>query len=157
MKTNLPSIRYAGFAVSVAFLLLTTVAHAQYAVDWFTIDGGGGTSTNSQYSLSGTVGQPDAGPMSGGNYTLQGGFWGIIAAFQTQGAPCLTVSRTSTNTVVVSWPNTDSNWKLHWTAHLEGAISWHELAPPYPTSGTNCVWIEPVLPTGNKFYRLHNP
>jgi len=47
-----------------------------YAIDWFTIDGGGGTSTGGGYSLSGSIGQPDAGPaQAGGSYALQGGFW----------------------------------------------------------------------------------
>ncbi len=143
-------------SVTVLFLLLTAVAHAQYAIDWFTVDGGGGNSTNAQYALSGTIGQPDAGMMSGGNYTLQGGFWGIVAALQTPGAPWLIVLRTATNTVAVSWPNTDPGWKLHWTANLAGTISWNEIAPPYPVSGTNCVVLDSG-PTGNKFYRLHKP
>ncbi len=137
-----------------AMLLVPGLLHAQYTVDWWTIDGGGGTSTNAQYSLTGTIGQPDAGATSGGNYTLQGGFWGVVAAVQTAEAPWLTVIRTSTNTVAVSWPNTDPNWKLHWTANLGGTISWIEIPPPYPTSGTNYVYVEPA-PTGNKFYRLH--
>ncbi len=140
--------------VLVSFLSLT-VARAQYAIDWFTVDGGGGTSTNSQYSVSGTIGQPDAGSMSGGNYTLAGGFWGVVAAVQTPGAPWLTVTPTSTNTVAVSWPNSDPNWKLHWTADLSGS-SWTEIAPPYPISGTNCVYVEPIV-AGNRFYRLHKP
>jgi hypothetical protein len=56
-----------------------------YSIDWFTIDGGGGTSTGGVYSVTGTIGQPDAGGlMSGGNYTLQGGFWSIQAV-QTPG------------------------------------------------------------------------
>ncbi len=46
---------------------------------WWTLDAGGGTSTGSTYRLSGTFGQPDAGPggvgMSGGGTTLTGGFW----------------------------------------------------------------------------------
>jgi hypothetical protein len=29
------------------------------------------------YTLSGTIGQPDAGLMTGGSYTLAGGFWGL--------------------------------------------------------------------------------
>src|SRR5262245_40374580 len=45
-----------------------------YSVDWHTIAGGGGTSTGGVYSVSGTVGQPDAGTMSGGSYSLAGGF-----------------------------------------------------------------------------------
>ncbi len=89
------------------FLVVLAVAapalRAQnYSIDWFTIDGGGGTSTGGVFSVSGTIGQPDAGHMSGGNYTLDGGFWGIIAAVQTPGAPTLRIFRTTTNTVVLA-------------------------------------------------------
>jgi hypothetical protein len=95
------------FIVLAIFLAVTgPVVQAQYAIDWFTIDGGGGASTGGVYSVTGTVGQPDAGTMSGGQYTLEGGFWSILAAVQTDGAPWLTVLRTATNTVVVSWPAT---------------------------------------------------
>ena len=58
----------------LALALVAATGFAQYSIDWHTIDGGGGTSTNGQYSLTGTIGQPDAGTMSGGNFTLQGGF-----------------------------------------------------------------------------------
>src|SRR5215471_8224864 len=86
-------------------LLLPALSQAQtYSIDWFTVDGGGGTSTGGVYSLSGTIGQPDAGHMSGGNFTLDGGFWGILAAVQSAGAPTLRVVHTSTNTVVIAWP-----------------------------------------------------
>lgn len=49
-----------------------------YAISWWTVDGGGATlfSTGESYALGGTIGQPDAGAMSGGGYTLGGGFWG---------------------------------------------------------------------------------
>ncbi len=48
-----------------------------YDLSWYTIDGGGATfSTGGGYSLGGTIGQPDAGSMSGGLYTINGGFWG---------------------------------------------------------------------------------
>jgi hypothetical protein len=151
MRTNLKSTLLLG-----VMLLAPRLLRAQDSIDWWTADGGGGTSTNAQYSLTGTIGQPDAGTMGGGNYTLQGGFWGVVAAVQTAGAPWLTVMRTSTNTVAVAWPNTDPNWKLHWTANLSGTITWTEVSPPYPTTGTNCVYVEPA-PAGNRFYRLHKP
>jgi hypothetical protein len=51
-------------------------AWGQYSIDWHTVDGGGGTSAGGVYTVSGTVGQPDAGKLSGGSYTLEGGFWG---------------------------------------------------------------------------------
>lgn len=50
-------------------------ALAQYSLDWQTIDGGGGVCTAGAYTLSGTIGQPDAGLLTGGNFTLAGGFW----------------------------------------------------------------------------------
>lgn len=54
-----------------------------YTLDWWTVDGGGATSiTGGNYSLGGTIGQPDAGTTGGGTYTLAGGFWGNSAAVQ---------------------------------------------------------------------------
>jgi len=48
-----------------------------YDLTWNTVDSGGATfSTGGNYSLGGTIGQPDAGVLSGGDYTLAGGFWG---------------------------------------------------------------------------------
>lgn len=60
--------------------LAVAAVDSGYSLDWFTVDGGGGTSSGGSYSVSGTVGQPDAGALSGGSYTLQGGFWGGAAA-----------------------------------------------------------------------------
>ena len=61
-------------------ILLAQGAFAQsggdYDLSWSTVDGGGGTSGGGSYSLNGTVGQPDAGRLQGGVYTLVGGFWG---------------------------------------------------------------------------------
>ena len=55
---------------------LCLTARAEYAIEWFTIDGGGGTSSGGGYAVSGTVGQPDAcEPMTGGTYAVTGGFW----------------------------------------------------------------------------------
>src|SRR5947209_1245364 len=97
----------------LGFGLCAATARAQnYSIDWFTIDGGGGTSTGGVYAVSGTIGQPDAGHMSGGNFTIDGGFWGIIAAIQTPGAPLLRVFLTATNTVVVAWPAPSTGFSL---------------------------------------------
>ena len=46
-----------------------------YVLNWSTIDGGGGTSRGGQYTLTGTIGQPDAAYSAGGDYELLGGFW----------------------------------------------------------------------------------
>ena len=51
-----------------------------YALDWWTVDGGGGALSGGAYTLMGTAGQPDAGPvLEGGGYALVGGFWNAAA------------------------------------------------------------------------------
>jgi hypothetical protein len=140
----------------LAGLLAAAAMAADYTIDWYTVDGGGGTSTGGVYSASGTIGQPDAGTMSGGNYSVTGGFWSI-AAVQTPGAPRLFLSFSPTNTVVLSWPLPDIGWQLQASANLSTSpIAWTDLAPPYRTNATSLYFVDP-LPTGNKFYRLHRP
>ena len=54
----------------------STALSTGYDLSWYTIDGGGGSSNGGSYSLGGSIGQPDAGTLSGGSYHLSGGFWG---------------------------------------------------------------------------------
>ncbi len=50
---------------------------AGYDLTWNTSDGGGDVSAGNGYTLMGTIGQSDAGLlMTGGGYSLAGGFWG---------------------------------------------------------------------------------
>ncbi len=56
-------------------LILSLPVTAGYEITWSTIDGGGGASSGGPYTLVGTIGQPDAGEMGGGDYKLSGGFW----------------------------------------------------------------------------------
>jgi hypothetical protein len=123
-------------------------AVAQYSIDWFTIDGGGGTSTGGVYSVSGTIGQPDAGaPMTNGQYSVTGGFWALPTAVQVTGAPTLTIAAAAPGTASISWtPNTpgfvlQESWSLapaNWTNSLSAA--------------TNPIVVPATLPA--KFYRL---
>jgi hypothetical protein len=49
-----------------------------YELSWWTVDGGGYTrlaSSGGGYEMGGTAGQPDAGVLAGGGYSLGGGFW----------------------------------------------------------------------------------
>jgi hypothetical protein len=39
---------------------MSSLRSQNLAIDWSTIDGGGGTCTGGVYSVSGTIGQPDA-------------------------------------------------------------------------------------------------
>src|SRR5688572_21830730 len=150
MKLNL--LRKLGCALTLA---LPLAVQGQYAIDWHTIDGGGGTSTGGVYSVSGTIGQPDAGTMSGGSYSLAGGFWGILSAIQTPGAPLLTIRHTQTNTVVVSWPSPSTGYSLQQNSDLNTA-AWNAPAESITDNGTNkFIIVNP--PTGNRYYRLLKP
>jgi hypothetical protein len=142
--------------LTAGLALFATLGLAQsYSIDWFSVDGGGGTSTGGVYSVSGTIGQPDAGTMSGGSYSLEGGFWGIISAIQTPDAPLLTIRLTQTNTVVVSWPSPSTGFSLQQNADLNTA-SWNAPAENTSDNGTNkFIIVNP--PTGNRFYRLIKP
>ena len=67
-------------------------ASAQFSIDSFTIAGGGGTSAGGLFTVTGTIGQTDAGAMSGGTYSLAGGFWGAIPTPPPSGSVIIGVS-----------------------------------------------------------------
>lgn len=63
------------FALMAVVVVGTAVAQ-DFEITRSTIDGGGVmSSTGGDFELSGTIGQPDAGVLSGGGLTLTGGFW----------------------------------------------------------------------------------
>jgi len=127
----------------------------QYSIDWFNVSGGGGTSTGGVYAVSGTIGQSDTGmAMSGGNYSLTGGFWSLIAVVQTPGLPNLTIMYSS-NSVIVSWPNTGS-YTLQQNSNLAVPGGWTTSGYTITTANsTNSITI--MSPTGNLFFRLKQP
>jgi hypothetical protein len=95
---------------AVALLSVTSVsALSDYALDWWSVDGGGGgggagsNSTGDPYSLGGTIGQPDAGASTSadGQYGLTGGIW-AAALLPPPGAQTLTVGRDGTGTGTVT-------------------------------------------------------
>jgi hypothetical protein len=139
----------------VAILALAaslTSAHAQsYAIDWFTVDGGGGLSTGGVYSISGTIGQPDAGPaLTGGPYTLQGGFWSAAVAIQMPSAPTLVIVPSAPGLVTVSWTPVTPGFVLQVSDTLT-PTAWINA----PSGAANPVTVPSTLPT--RFYRLIKP
>jgi hypothetical protein len=61
------------------FAFAGVIGANDFSLDWYTLDGGGGTSSGGGFEVMGTIGQPDAGspvtPLSGGRFELIGGFW----------------------------------------------------------------------------------
>lgn len=136
-------------------VLMPLLASAQnYAIDWHKIAGGGGTSSNGQYVLSGTIGQHDAGGLTtGGNYSITGGFWALYSVAQTPGAPPLYISQSS-NTVTVYWQNV-AGWNLQQKTNLATAGGWSASSGVTNFNGTNFLSLTPS--GGNLFFRLMNP
>src|SRR5215472_2804431 len=143
--------RLVSFSMFVALALCISARAQQYSIDWFKVSGGGGTSTNGQYSISGTIGQHDAGgPMIGGNYSLTGGFWALYSVVQTPGAPTLYITHAG-NTVTVFWQAVPG-WSLQQNSNLALPAGWSASSGVTTSNGTNYWSITP--PMGDLFFRL---
>jgi hypothetical protein len=79
--------RFLVLTSSLVLALLIAAASApagttpEFAIVKFTVDGGGGKSTGGAYTLTGTIGQPDASVQdsTGSTFALSGGFWSRIS------------------------------------------------------------------------------
>jgi hypothetical protein len=134
-------------------LLLPVLGFSQqYSIDWHKVSGGGGTSTGGVFTVSGTIGQADAGgPMANGSFSLAGGFWAIYAV-QTPGAPTLWIKRTTTNTVMVYWLSPATGYNLQVKTDLTTA-TWTSPPETITDNGTlKYIIVNP--PSGKRFYRL---
>ena len=93
--------------------------------------------------------------MSGGNYSIDGGFWGAIAVVPVPGAPSLTIACTATNSVTVSWPSPSLGWILQHNGDLN-TTNWAEV-PTTPSDDGTTKRVTAAPPVGNRFYRLKKP
>ena len=139
------------FLTSFIGSALCFAAQAQYSIPWSTIDGGGGTSTGGVYSVSGTIGQHDAGgAMTNGQYSVTGGFWALPTAIQVTGAPTLTIAPATPGNATISWTPNTPGFVLQQTSVLSPS-NWTNS----PSGATNPI----TVPATNaaKFYRLFKP
>lgn len=122
-------------------------ACAQLAVDWSTVDAGGGTSSGGQYAVSGTVGKPDAGIMAGGRYAIAGGFWPGLIVESENGAPTLYIQASGV-AVQIGWSPATAGFTLEMAENLS-APSWVSAPSGNPVS---------VPAAGqSRFFRLRRP
>lgn len=147
--------------VGIGAVLLGAVAPATaqgYSIDWYSIDGGGGTSSGGGYTLTGTIGQPDAGKLSGGSFELTGGFMSVVTAVQSPDAPVLAVARLG-NDVILSWPDPSVGFFLEETSALANPSSstlWTETSTA-PVVVGEAKQVTVPAPVGLKYYRLSKP
>ncbi len=152
-----PSIAFTEMVSPKYFVLLALLVAAwrapaqQYSIDWFKIAGGGGTSTGGVYSVTGTIGQSDAGgPLTGGQFSLVGGFWALPTAVQVAGAPLLSVSPAAGGHALISWTPNTPGFVLQESLNLLSS-AWTNS----PSGATNPIVVPATLPA--KYYRLRSP
>lgn len=136
---------------SVLMFAISSVAQS-YSIDWFSVAGGGGTSTGGVFSICGTVGQSDAGvTMSGGAYTVDGGFWVVPSSPPIPSVPKLSIRRSGTD-VIIAWPADSTGFLLQQNS-APGNSNWTDVSnTPVVVGDEKQVFVTPSA--GNTFYRL---
>ena len=120
-----------------------------FSIGWFTVAGGGGTGTGGVYSMSATIGQHEAGAMSGGQFALTGGFWGAVAV-QSPGAPTLVITPAGPGQATLTWSPVTPGFHLQMSDSLT-PTAWTN-APSGTTHPTTVPATGPM-----RFYRLAYP
>jgi hypothetical protein len=142
----------------ICWAAATPLQAASFSIDWYRISAGGGVSSNQEFNVAGSIGQHEAAgaaAMNGGSFALTGGFWSVVAAVQTPGAPRLTVSLSQSNAIVLTWPSGVAGFILQESV---------DLAPGGWTAVTNAVTtvnsvsqVGISFSNGYQFYRLVQP
>lgn len=70
----------------LSFWPATAIMSSGYTITSWTTSGGGGTSTAAGYSLTGVIGQPAVGEMSGGGFTVSSGYLSGVVSQPAQPA-----------------------------------------------------------------------
>ena len=83
--TRKMNVARAGMLLALLVLLGASATPAYsdgaYAITWWSVQGGSPSSSQgAEYRVEGATGQPEAGLLTGGVYTLAGGFWAVAGA-----------------------------------------------------------------------------
>lgn len=122
---------------------------AELAIPWWTLEGGGGVSRGDGFTVRGTVSQPGAGRMSGGGFTVTGGFWAWPLLIPGPGAPVLTIAYVNPGQAVLTWEAVVPGWMLQEAVGVNGP--WLNM----PGGASSPVTAQATSPA--RFYRLLRP
>ena len=88
-----------------------------------------------------------------------GAFWNDstgISARLVRDSPRLSIFRTTTNTVAVTWQSPSTGWELQQNTNSVSSVNWSNVTASIQDDGmAKTLIVNP--PTGNRFYRLHKP
>jgi hypothetical protein len=148
-------------AHSLAALAAFTVAgqaRAQSAIDWFTLDAGGGAHSSANYVINFTAGQNDVGALetASPNYRIIPGFWALEDLGPATGLPELSIILSGAN-VILSWPSPSTGFVLQ---HKDSFAPFSPAWADNPGLVTDNGFIKSVTVPHNlasRFYRLRRP
>jgi hypothetical protein len=155
MKTH----RTTAFTASI-FLLLIPASTAladppRFVLTKTVIPGGGSTLTSPRFTLTGTIGQPEAAPRfvsTDGRFTLAPGFWGDYSVVQQPDLPLLTIRRGAAGFFVLAWPVDTVNATLEQSLDLT-PNSWTTVTTRVIDTSTEHTVTVPIN-APKKFFRL---
>ena len=133
-------------------------AGAQSAVDWFTLDAGGGAQSSASYVINFTAGQTDVGPtfLNSANYRIIPGFWALEDMGPATGLPDLSITLAGSR-VILSWPSPSTGFILQHTDSLNVLpATWSDTPGVVSDDG---LIKSLTLPhnLSKQFYRLRRP
>ena len=138
-----------GFVVTPARLF-----GADFAVGQGVMSSGGGTSTNGTFSITGIIGQSDAGArLMGGVFAVEGGFWGAVTLLQTPGLPLSLQLLQASSTLVFSWPVTGETYVLESSPVVGPAAAWIPVSALVESGAQYRFVLLPQQP-GQRYFRL---
>lgn len=128
----------------VAAAALTQTAGAQtFDVSWHSVDGGGMTiSSAGIFELGGTIGQPDAETLTGGPFTIVGGFWAaalvstcsLLGDLDQSGS----VDLTDLSTLLANFGTSTGGTYAGGDVDLDGDVDLTDLSTLLAAFGTSC-------------------
>jgi hypothetical protein len=91
--------------------------------------------------------------MTGGSYSLTGGFWSSISVVQTPGAPSLVIAlNPQLSAVTISWLSSSDSFTLQTNSDL-ATSNWVDFGGQVSSDqGINSITVTPTV--GNLFFRL---
>ena len=130
-----------GLLAGALLALAASSAQAQpYDLSWWTVDGGGATNlAGGPYSLSGTVGQADAGgPFAGAPYLVHSGFWSAFAG--SGGGPSADLAITKTDGQAAAVPGQAVSYTIVVSNGGPSAVTGAAVTDAPPAALTSPTW-----------------
>ena len=132
-----------------------TQSGGEYELNRGTISGGGGLSSGGDYVLIATIGQPEAGVMKNGIYSLFGGFWSS-SAYMFEIYALKHIHGDISDTVTIEWYiKPGKNYRFYYTEKLGPNEDWQPISGSYTDFGETASQIDIINhPNQNRFYKV---